>query len=447
MMSRPGTRAFTTVSSLLLVNLLLSLYRLLPSGHSVLVLLPVPEIVLLFAPHLVVAGRGRTSKLAALHVSAAIGTLLSSYGLGEGAIRMLYARAWEPVADYPLIRGAILLFFPGDGVMVDVAAVIALLSAMVLLYTVFFFSLGRIVAVVGDTLAREAPSREFAVLGSALIAAAIAGLAATGPQQSLSAAAVSALQGDDFTIQRRERVETTREDEPATDTVNREPNVDEAAVQSSTEGVTDETPNVTDETPDYGAPGFKDRDIHVFVIESYGITIFEQDTIREAVQPKLEEVHTRLSDGGFHSVSNYLESPIFGGQSWLAEATFLSGNRIDRQGRYEQLIDDGSDTILRTLSEMADYYSVVIKPGSINGGWADEQEVFGFDEALTAYDGHFEYEGPWFSFVPIPDQFAIWTAHNRTRELKQQDENASGRPLHVQYQLVSSHLPFNRIPA
>ncbi|MFW6368638.1 MAG: hypothetical protein ACOCZ9_02765, partial [Spirochaetota bacterium] len=216
--------------------------------------------------------------------------------------------------------------------------------------------------------------------------------------------------------------------------------VDEAAVQSSTEGV-------TDETPDYGAPGFKDRDIHVFVIESYGITIFEQDTIREAVQPKLEEVHTRLSDGGFHSVSNYLESPIFGGQSWLAEATFLSGNRIDRQGRYEQLIDDGSDTILRTLSEMADYYSVAIKPGSINGGWADEQEVFGFDEVLTAYDGHFEYEGPWFSFVPIPDQFAIWTAHNRIRELKQQDENANGRPLYVQYQLVSSHLPFNRIPA
>lgn len=54
--------------------------------------------------------------------------------------------------------------------------------------------------------------------------------------------------------------------------------------------------------------------------------------------------------------------------------------------------------------------------------------------------------GPWFSYVPVTDQFAIWTGEKRIRELTQPGGPASGRPVLAYFQLVSSHTPFNKIP-
>lgn len=432
-------RIVTAVASLLLLNFLLSLYRILPSARPELALLPVPELVVLVAPLLIATLAGWNGRSSILHLSAAIGTVLSAYGLGEGAIQMLYARAWEPVGDYPLIRSAILLYVPGESILVDISAGLILLLAATALYLVCVFSLRNITRTVREALADGVSLHAFAALGSVVFTVAIAGLAITGPQQSLSAATMGALQGDDFDLRAFENRTQTRVEGNDTGTSAEDADDSDMAMES----VADPTANIG---PEYDAPGFRDRDIYVFIVESYGIAVFDREEVGNTIRPKLEEVQTRLAESGYHSVSNFLESPIFGGQSWLAEATFLSGNRIDRQSRYEQLIDEGSDTIVKTLSDMADYYSVAIKPGNINGGWETEQDVYGFDEVLSAHDGDFEYEGPWFSFVPITDQFAIRTAHQRIQQLRRQDGEAADRPLYLHYQLVSSHLPFSRIP-
>ena len=44
--------------------------------------------------------------------------------------------------------------------------------------------------------------------------------------------------------------------------------------------------------------------------------------------------------------SAWLTSPIFGGQSWLAHATLLSGLAIDNQGRYRALLASPRRTLL-----------------------------------------------------------------------------------------------------
>lgn len=419
------------------LNALLAMYRLLPDARASWVFLPVPELILVLLPVFLGVAAGRAGQLRYPLAGAVIGTLLSAYSLGEGAIQFLYSRPWEPVADYPLIRGGILLISPGDGAVVDVIMTAILLATAFAMFAVFF----TVLLLVGFLLTRELVRRPTAARNNITLAAAtiivlaIAGMVSSSPDQALSVRFVGALQGDDFTL------------EPAYSEDRSGPPTFEGKKAPSPRREADVDEQIEDgQTQDYGAPGFRDRDIYKFIVESYGITIFENEEIEEVVVPKIEKMGARLERAGYHSVSNFIRAPILGGQSWLAEATFLTGNEIDRQGRYEQLMKEGSRSIVRELDEKANYYSLAIKPGAINGHWNNEAEVFGFSEVMTAYEGDFGYEGPWFSFVPIPDQFAIRQAHKRIEELRSEDGAAVDRPLYLHYQLVSSHLPFSRIP-
>ncbi|MFP4643820.1 MAG: hypothetical protein ACLFM0_05660 [Spirochaetales bacterium] len=422
------------LAGLVVLNTLLGMYRLLPEASWSLAFLPTPELILVLLPVLIGVGVGRGSRRVFPFVGAVVGTVFSAYSLGEGAIQFLYSRAWEPLADYPLIRGAVLLISPGDGMIVDIIMAAVLVATALVLFMAFF----GVLALVSSALSYERERKPthardgIAAATSTLVVAAIAGTIATSPAQALSVRLVGALQGDDFTIA---ATALDARQEPENTSERAEPQAEDTEPQRETE-----------QAPDYGAPGFRDRDIYKFIVESYGITIFENEEIEEVVVPKIREMETRLNDAGYHSVSNFIRSPILGGQSWLAEATFLTGNEIDRQGRYEKLMEQGSRSIIKELEEKADYYSLAVKPGSINGHWESEAEALGFNEVMTAYDEDFGYEGPWFSFVPIPDQFAIWKTHQRLAELRDEDGAAVDRPLYLHYQLVSSHTPFNRIP-
>lgn len=401
-------------AALFAANLIVSVYRWLPSGSLHPALLPSFELLIAaLIALLIVARTGRLYTAAA--GGALLATALAAFALGEGAFRLLYARGFVPSADLALVRSAVLLFLPGDGLLTGMLAGFAVAITAILLFAVLFaLFLVALLALGSIDRARVVPVA--AVFGVVAIGAFLA----LGPSDSLTAAVVRGFSADDFEVR---------------DFAREEPGGEQPGKEVS--GTTE---------PEYGAPGLRDRDIYKFIIESYGITIFEREEISAQLVPALERFERRLSDDGFHVVSNFIEAPIFGGQSWLAEATFLTGNRIDRQSRYERLLEERPETITGFLREEADYYSLAIKPGTINGPWPEGEEIFGFDEVMTPYGGDFEYDGPWFSFVPIPDQFAIWTAHRRIAELREEGGPAADRPLYLHYQLVSSHTPFNRIP-
>ncbi len=404
--------------AVLVANLIVSVYRWLPSGAPQQALVPSVEVLLavLIALLLIV----RTGRLyAAAAAGALIATALAAFGLGEGTFRLLYARGFVPSSDLALVRSAVLLFLPGDGLTTGVLAGVAVaVTAIVLFVVLFALFLAALQAL--QTMNGRPPLLIAGVLGIV----AVGSLLAVGPSDTLTAAMVRGFSADEFEVR-------------------------DIIRESSGEQIKGEAPQPDEPEPpevEYGAPGLRDRDIYKFIVESYGITIFEREEIRTELFSVIERFERRIVDDGFYSVSNFIEAPIFGGQSWLAEATFLTGNEIDRQSRYERLLGEDPDTITRFLRDRAGYYSLAVKPGTINGPWPEGREVFGFDEVMSAFEGDFGYDGPWFSFVPIPDQFAIWKAHRRIEELRADDGAAADRPLYLHYQLVSSHTPFNRIP-
>ena len=143
-----------------------------------------------------------------------------------------------------------------------------------------------------------------------------------------------------------------------------------------------------------------------------------------------------LIESGFKIASSFLESPVSGGFSWLAEATFLTGLWIDRQEVYDLLLSTKAESLPRFLESLG-YQTLVAMPGIVKGEWPEGISFYGFDDHLYSWD--FEYAGPMFSYVAVPDQYTIWKTFERIQTTRI-------GPVYAEYVLVSSHAPFNRIP-
>lgn len=204
-----------------------------------------------------------------------------------------------------------------------------------------------------------------------------------------------------------------------------------------------------DSSPAYRFPGLRDRDIHFFMIEAYGYAVFSRDTLREELAPAIDRLAAVLGDAGYGVRSHYLRAPVFGGFSWLSETSMLTGQNIDSQPRYEELLaisrEQDISSLSRSLHE-GGYHTLMVKPGTVHGSWPEGWDLFRFERSLVAHDGDFAYRGPWFSYVAVTDQYALWTGHNYLREARGSGGVAEERPVYVHYQLVSSHTPFNRVP-
>jgi hypothetical protein len=203
-----------------------------------------------------------------------------------------------------------------------------------------------------------------------------------------------------------------------------------------------EGPLVRDE---YAFPGLLDRDIYMFAVEAYGYASVHRPDIAEQVEPYRTRLYEALRRRGYDVRSSYLVSPVAGGYSWLAEATLLTGQWINSQERFQRLYGADIAALPRMLYD-GGYHTLTVRPGTVHGSWPEAFDLYGFADTIVAYDGDFNYVGPWFSYVPVTDQFAVWTGHKRIRELTAAGGQAEHAPLFAYYQLVSSHTPFNRIP-
>ncbi|WP_404345068.1 alkaline phosphatase [Vreelandella venusta] len=178
-------------------------------------------------------------------------------------------------------------------------------------------------------------------------------------------------------------------------------------------------------------PGLAGRNVLLTFIESYGVSALDDPRYNRTLLLTLEDIKRRLADSDVHVVSGLVESPIRGGQSWLAHATTLSGRWIDNQLWYRLMLESDHSTMIddfratgqRTLSVMP----------AITLAWP-EGRAYGFDEIAAAKD--IPYAGPPLNWVTMPDQF---TLDYTQREL------LGDSPLFAQLALISSHAPWTPI--
>ncbi|TVR90374.1 MAG: hypothetical protein EA428_08680 [Spirochaetaceae bacterium] len=355
------------------------------------------------------------------------------YSGAEAFFLYIYGRGFVPAADIPMVRGGLLLLFGEIGPLVEVLTPVTIVllagfaggvSWLWTIMTVWLLQTGKAL------IPQLRVARKHRVLVGTgvvlLVSGALVFGASSPPIPLLAARAVGAGEGE-FRV------------------------VYEAPSQDGEEGQSETTGNtgmLTDNeaTPDYVFPGLRDRDIHTIVVESYGYAVFSRPELNDMYSPIHQEFEYALSEAGYQAVSGYLLAPVAGGFSWLAEATFMTGQLIDSQPAFLRLLEQENIPSVSSVLQDGGYYTFMVRPGTVHGRWNNEADFYGFSDTMIPYDGDFEYKGPGFSYVPVTDQFAMWRAYQRLQEARGPGGPAEDRPLYAHYQLVSSHTPFNRIP-
>ena len=177
------------------------------------------------------------------------------------------------------------------------------------------------------------------------------------------------------------------------------------------------------------------KDVLFVFVESYGRSALDNPGHGPVVERRLEEVEAALGASGFHARSGWLTSPIFGGGSWMAHATAQSGLWIDGQGRYDQLMATGRETLNRKF-QRAGWRVVAAKPAIVLP-WPEAQ-FFTYDKVYNA--AALGYRGLPFNWITMPDQFTLAALHRL--ELGRADRP----PVMAEVALISSHAPFIPVP-
>ena len=134
-------------------------------------------------------------------------------------------------------------------------------------------------------------------------------------------------------------------------------------------------------------------------------------------------------------VSAFVESTTFGGESWLAHISLLSGTEVRDEDTNVRLMAQQRDTMVTAFSRQG-YRTVAIMPG-LQRAWP-EGSFYGFDEIYGAVQ--LAYKGPPFGWWDITDQFAL--ARMDALEIAPRPRS----PVFVFFPTISTHTPFTPTP-
>ena len=181
--------------------------------------------------------------------------------------------------------------------------------------------------------------------------------------------------------------------------------------------------------------GLKGADFLLIFVESYGRTALDDPAHAETLRATLQQFEDELVTNGFAARSAWLTSPTFGGQSWLAHGTLLSGLWLDNQRRYNSLFMRDHATLIADFRRSG-WRTLAVMP-QIMLSWP-EATFFGYDKVYTA--ANLDYAGPRFHYVTMPDQYTLSVLDEY--ELSPPDRPA----VMAEIGLVSSHHPWTPIP-
>ena len=177
------------------------------------------------------------------------------------------------------------------------------------------------------------------------------------------------------------------------------------------------------------------RDVYLVFIESYGAVSWERADFARELAPSRATFENDIHATNRRVASAYVESPTFGGNSWLAHISFLSGIEVRDPHSNAQLMQQKRDTLAGVFAR-AGYRTIALMPG-LRRPWP-EGRFYGFDETLTAAE--MEYPGPDFGWFAVPDQVSLdWLDE---RELARSPR----KPVFVFFPTLSTHFPFSPRP-
>ncbi len=177
-------------------------------------------------------------------------------------------------------------------------------------------------------------------------------------------------------------------------------------------------------------------DVLLIFAESYGASSFDQPEQATALAESRARLEQVIAASGRGVVSARVRSPTFGGSSWLAHATLLSGLEIADPLQHDLLLASRRPTLVRHFARHG-YRTVGWMPG-LKSAWP-EGAFYGFER--LADDGGIGYAGPDFGYWRIPDQAAMALLH--AQELDRGGAPAGRAPRFIVFPSISTHAPFH----
>jgi hypothetical protein len=176
-------------------------------------------------------------------------------------------------------------------------------------------------------------------------------------------------------------------------------------------------------------------DVLVLFVESYGAVSWDRPEFSRALAAGRADLTAAVADTGRRVVTAYVQSPTFGGKSWLAHISLLSGVDVLDEDTNAALMSEKRQTLVSEFTRH-DYRTVAIMPG-LQREWP-EGSFYGFDDIYGAE--RLAYQGPTFGWWDITDQFAIARLDELVIAPPQH------RPAFVFMPSISSHTPFLPTP-
>jgi phosphatidylglycerophosphate synthase len=334
--------------------------------------------------------------------------LLTILGILDMGFSTVLGRPFDLLIDWTMLRPAVEFLDGTSGPAVAIGAVVGAVVLAVAVLVLMTGSVLRLARLLGRR--RAVAARTVTVLGAFWVVCALSGaqLVPDVPVAARSAASLVHAQAAQVAADLRDRHAFAAE-------AGADPFADRPAEQLLT--------------------ALHGKDVVVAFVESYGRAAVEDPAFAPGVDATLDAGSRRLAAAGYGSRSGFLTSPVTGGGSWLAHATFLSGLRVDDQQRYRSLVSTDRLT-LTTAFRHAGWRTVAVMPGTTRA-WP-EARFFGYDRVYASDD--LGYRGPDHGWPTIPDQYTL-AAFQRLEH---------GRPGHpplmAQLVLASSHGPWQFVP-
>jgi phosphoglycerol transferase MdoB-like AlkP superfamily enzyme len=178
----------------------------------------------------------------------------------------------------------------------------------------------------------------------------------------------------------------------------------------------------------------KGADVLLIFLESYGAVTFDNPEFSNTLAKSREVLASEISAAGRHVASAFVESPTFGGSSWLAHLSLLSGVEVRDEYANVSLMAQNRQTLVTTFA-LNGYRTVALMPG-VRQEWP-EGAFYKFD-VIYNFDS-MQYTGPKFGWWSIPDQYTL--AKLDARELEGKDR----APVFVVFPTATTHAPFGPV--
>ena len=186
---------------------------------------------------------------------------------------------------------------------------------------------------------------------------------------------------------------------------------------------------------EFPLPKLNGADVIIDFVESYGAIAFDSPVVAEAIAQSRENLASAIAQTKRRVVSAYVVSPTFGGGSWLAHSSFMTGLEINKNSTYDLLLTKSRPTLASRFTALG-YRSIALMPGLRNewpeGTFYKFASIYGSNEL--------DYHGPEFGWWRIPDQYSL-------AKLAEIELNKQNRPpLFLMFTSISSHMPFRPTP-